>query len=138
MGDQGIDHKLTMGFHAPPYGRITDHPRLGSTAADGANGAFDLVSPEPGWTLTIIISDGRIAGELGGWEHVSVHAYRGGKSRIPTWKEMSFVKGLCWDPDDCVMQLHPSQSNYVNTHPHVLHLWRPIDREIPTPPIHLV
>jgi len=47
---------------------------------------------------------------------------------------MAFVKDLCWDDDDVVMQLHPRKADYVNDHPHTLHLWRPIDREIPTPP----
>lgn len=54
--------------------------------------------------------------------------------RTPNWKEMSYVKRLCWDEEDVVMQLHPRESEYVNCHPHVLHLWRPIDQEIPTPP----
>jgi hypothetical protein len=54
--------------------------------------------------------------------------------RTPTWREMSYVKDLCWDGEDVVMQLHPKRSEYVNNHPHVLHLWRPVDAEIPTPP----
>jgi hypothetical protein len=47
---------------------------------------------------------------------------------------MAYVKDLCWDAEDVVMQLHPRKSEYVNNHPHVLHLWRPVDVEIPTPP----
>jgi len=47
---------------------------------------------------------------------------------------MSWVKMLCWDPEDVVMQLHPRQSEYVNNHPNVLHLWRPVNEAIPTPP----
>jgi hypothetical protein len=112
---------------------------MSSTRADGNNGAFDIESPEPGWRLALIASDGSDPSIAEKWEHVSVHAFRGdlgrpSKLRTPTWREMSYVKRLCWDAEDVVMQLHPAESQYVNAHPHVLHLWRPIGREIPTPP----
>jgi len=136
-------------FHVPESARDTTHPQLGTTSADGNNGAFAVLSPEPGWTLQLICSDGsdpEFAADR--WEHVSVHAYRTsqtdvpqllGQSRVPkmrtpTWKEMAFIKNLCWDDEDVVMQLHPKRSEYVNQHPHVLHLWRPVDLVIPTPP----
>ena len=51
---------------------------------------------------------------------------------------MSYVKRLCWDAEDVVVQFHPRESEYVNCHPHVLHLWRPKHVEIPTPPSILV
>jgi hypothetical protein len=51
---------------------------------------------------------------------------------------MVFIKGLFWDDDDVVMQLHPKRSEYVNQHPHTLHLWRPMTATIPTPPASLV
>jgi len=130
-----------MSFHVPEAARNTTHPQLGSTSADGNNGAFYLESPEPGWRLALICSDGTGAPPFAVWEHVSVHAFRSGtrefsgaKTRTPTWKEMAYVKDLCWDAEDVVMQLHPRKSEYVNNHPHVLHLWRPVDVEIPTPP----
>jgi hypothetical protein len=130
-------------FHVPETARDTTHPLLGTTSADGNNGAFHLESPEPGWRLALICSDGT-APEVPdglGWEHVSVHAYirrLTPKMRTPTWKEMSYVKRLCWDGEDVVMQLHPRESEYVNCHPHVLHLWRPTLHAIPTPPAILV
>src|SRR4030095_1732030 len=116
-----------MSFHVPEASRVMDHPTMGSTAGDGNNGCFDLDSPEPGWRLVIICSDGSDVAEK--WEHVSVHAYRGRlgdprKMRVPTWREMSYIKDLCWDDEDVVMQLHPKKSEYVNNHPYVLHLWR--------------
>lgn len=100
-----------MSFHVPELSRITNHPRLGSTSADGNNGAFEFESPEPGWRLSIICSDSSGAeflcndtGEnLARWEHVSARAYRGRQSRTPTWKEMCYVKNLCWDDEDVVM-----------------------------------
>lgn len=71
-----------------------------------------------------------------GWEHVSVSAK--GKSRCPTWEEMCAVKNLFFAPEEVVMQLHPAQAEYVNVHPYCLHLWKPLLREIPTPPAILV
>jgi hypothetical protein len=136
-----------MSFHVPEAGRDTTHPQLGTDASYGNNGAFTLPSPEPGWTLQLICSDGTEEPGLPVWEHVSVHAYRTGAPlphfsgrtraitmRTPTWKEMAFVKDTCWDGEDVVMQLHPKHSEYVNQHPHVLHLWRPVHETIPTPP----
>lgn len=119
-----------MSFHVPELVRNTTHPQLASTVADGNNGAFDIESPEPGWRLAMIASDGM------GWEHVSVHAYRSLariQLRTPNWREMCYVKDLCWDVEDLVIQFHPRKSEYVNNHEQVLHLWRPTDREIPTP-----
>lgn len=130
-----------MAFHVPELMRDTKHPILGSTAANGNNGAFHLESPESGWRLMLIASDGSEAPDepTWQWEHVSVHAYRGdGRTRTPTWREMSYVKRLCWDAEDVVMQLHPRESEYVNCHPNVLHLWRPRNQDIPTPPQILV
>ena len=124
-----------MSLHPPLSGRITDHPTHASTNEDGANGAFLVQSPEPGWTLALIMSDGE------GWDHVSVHAFKrdGAILRTPTWKEMAFVKGLCWDGEDVVIQYHPAKSSYVNLHPHVLHLWRPTNgHHVPVPPIDFV
>jgi hypothetical protein len=69
-----------------------------------------------------------------GWEHVSIST----PTRCPTWEEMCRVKGWFWEPEDCVMQLHPPESNYVNCHPYCLHLWRPIEQEIPQPPSEFV
>lgn len=119
----------------PEVARLEHHPsnpEFDTTAADGNNGCFISASPEPGWALFFIASDGL------GWEHVSVHARRGERTRTPTWKEMAFIKRLCLDAEDVVMQLHPRESEYVNLHPHCLHLWRPTGAEIPTPPALLV
>lgn len=133
-------------FHVPERARITNHPTMSSSTSDGNNGAFDLASPEPGWRLALIASDSSepdLLAEYRDWEHVSVHAYRGQllqvrKMRTPTWREMVFVKDLFWDGEDIVMQLHPAKSEYVNNHPHVLHLWRPRHLPIPMPPRILV
>ena len=114
----------------PERARLTDL----SDASYGNNGAFLVDSPRPGWQLFFIASDGDdpMVPEAKGWEHVSVRAVRGQQSRIPAWDEMCHVKDLCWSADDVVMQLHPAKRDYINCHPHVLHLWR--HANIPTPP----
>lgn len=143
-----------MSFHVPELARITNHPIMGTTSADGNNGAFRVQSPEPGWWLYLICSDGNDPDvpEADGWEHVSVHAFRqrysevvgllgrtdAGATRTPTWKEMAYVKRLCWDAEDVVIQYHPRESEYVNCHENVLHMWRSRTQVIPTPPPMLV
>lgn len=75
-----------------------------------------------------------------GWEHVSVSIKKvtgnkisGEANRCPTWQEMCIVKYKFWSDEETVMQLHPPISEYISTHPYVLHLWKPIDKEIPRP-----
>ena len=95
--------------------------------------------------LQIIATSGR--GTRPEWEHVSVTAYYPKEKakgqwghvkeyRTPSWGEMCAIKDVFWDEEDCVMQLHPPKSDYVNCHNHVLHLWRPRERDvfIPRPP----
>jgi hypothetical protein len=130
-----------MSFHVPEYSRLSlaDDPRMGSTPAYGNNGVFTVPSPEPGWVLYLICSDGAdVPGPLGEWEHVSVSVRQRDKVRIATWKEMAFVKTCCWDDDDCVVQFHPRTADYVNVHPSVLHLWRWKGGDFPMPPIEAV
>jgi hypothetical protein len=97
---------------------------------DGLMGAFHIHSPNG--RMMVIISSG--PNNEYGWEHVSVSI----EGRTPNWGEMAFVKDLFWDEEETVMQLHPPKSQYVNCHPHCLHLWRPIDAVIPLPPAKLV
>jgi hypothetical protein len=75
-----------------------------------------------------------IASDGHGWEHVSVHVKENGFSETPTWDEMCEIKALFWDDEDCVIQYHPPKSDYVNNHPNVLHMWRPVGVEIQRPP----
>lgn len=105
-------------------GRIIDGV-YGSDASFGVYGAFDIAGP-CGERLRILSS----GGDETGWEHVSVSTHR----RTPNWQEMCFVKDLFWDEEECVMQLHPPLSTWINNHPFCLHLWRPTVREIPLPP----
>lgn len=91
-------------------------------------GAF-LVKLRPGGPAFKVIAS---SGE--GWDHVSISL----PGRCPTWSEMSAFKDLFFEPEDAVMQLHPPVSDYVNLHPFCLHLWRPLEAEIPLPPSWMV
>ncbi len=73
-----------------------------------------------------------------GWEHVSLRAKDYSGERVPTWSEMCWAKDLFWDDEECVAQLHPPKSEYVNCHPNVLHLWREVGAQFPRPPSLLV
>jgi hypothetical protein len=105
-----------MTFHVPEQRRLKTG-QLASDESYGNNGAFGLPPLLANRRLYVIASDGM------GWEHVSVHAYQGAKTRIPSWEEMCYVKAIFWDAEDVVMQLHPRESEYVNNHAAVLHLW---------------
>ena len=65
-----------------------------------------------------------------GFEHLSVST----PVRTPTWEEMCKMKEIFWEDDEICMQLHPKKEEYVNNHNYCLHIWKPIDKEIPTPP----
>lgn len=116
-----------MSFHVPNNNRIR-YGAMGSGDFYGNNGAFAIDFSNRSLAM-VIASDGE------GWEHVSVRMVEKatGKDRTPTWAEMCRIKDLFWDDQDCVIQYHPPRSEYVNNHPHVLHLWRPVDKEIPLP-----
>ena len=69
-----------------------------------------------------------------GFEHCSVSM----PTRCPSWEQMCVMKELFWKDDEVCMELHPAKDNYVNNHPYCLHIWRPINQEIPIPPTIMV
>jgi hypothetical protein len=100
----------------------------------GAYGRFVIQGP-CGEQLVIVASGADADDKVSeGWEHVSISTRR----RPPNWQEMCFVKDLFWDEQECVIQFHPPRSEYVNNHPHCLHLWRPTDNHVRLPPSILV
>lgn len=116
-------------FHVPEkYRFYKPGDKYHSTPAYGNNGKFFI--PRKKIILQCMASDGE------GWEHVSVSTAK----RCPNWPEMCFIKELFWDDEDLVVQYHPAKSNYINVHPHCLHLWRPVylDVQIPVPPLIMV
>lgn len=95
---------------------------------DEHNGCFLI--PIDNKDFIVIASDGLE------WEHVSVSIKN--VDRCPKWNEMCKIKEMFFEDEEVVMQLHPKKTEYVNIHNYTLHLWRPIIREIPTPPIYMV
>lgn len=115
-------------FHVPNSNRLRKHPTMGSDDSYGNNGVF--IVHYPGLAITCIASDGL------DWQHVSVTIPE--TKKCPSWGIMSFVKNIFWDEEDCVIQYHPPKSVYINNHPDCLHLWRPINKEIPIPDTKLI
>ena len=112
-------------LHVPNKCRVRKGP-MGSDDSNGNNGAFMVPHPNRASSLdfSVICSDGM------GWEHVSISL----RSRTPTWAECCFIKGLFWDDEDLVVQLHPPRSQWINNHNHCLHLWRSVTHTFPVPP----
>ena len=122
-----------MAFKVPEQYRNYEHEVQltgASMRGDETHGCFGINS-KAARRLTIIAS-----GSLG-WEHVSVTCRQGKKQRTPTWEEMCFVKAQFWGPEDCVIQFHPPESEYVN-HTEALHLWRQVGVDIERPPMEFV
>lgn len=108
--------------------RLTDDEMFASPA--GVNyGAFFVECR--GVQLTVFSSG---TDEETGWEHVSVST----RFRTPTWEEMCFIKDLFWRDDEVVLQFHPAKKDYVDNHPHCLHMWRPLRQTIEMPPVNTV
>lgn len=105
----------------------------GPGAALGAHksiaGCFEVPSKVDGQTLRIILSKGQY-----GWDHASISKRR----RTPTWGEMEYVRRLFFEDHEAVMQYHAPIAEYVDGsvlgHPYCLHLWRPLNEKIPSPP----
>jgi hypothetical protein len=106
-------YRLTSDDVVAYYGSIGDHE----------NGAFVVRSPVDGQNMMIIASSSE------GWDHVSCSR----KNRCPNWEEMEHVKRLFFRDGETAMQLHVPPSEHISVHPFCLHLWRPLDQEIPKP-----
>ena len=60
-----------------------------------------------------------------GWEHLSVSM----PSKTPSWDQMCVMKDIFFEEEEECFEYHPKKSEYVNIHPHCLHIWRPIMTE---------
>lgn len=80
---------------------------------------------------------GKVVGSVvwsngGGWEHVSFAPYN--RRVLPSWHDMCRIKDMFFYEEETVVQYHPAKSEYVNNVPNCLHLWRPLEIELPKPP----
>ena len=112
--------RIEGAFGAPVWAEKHRVSLPGYPRGDRQNGAFLFVDKG----LKVIISAGA------GWEHVSVSR----KSRVPTYDDMAWIAQTFWRRDQTVMQLHVPAADHINVAEHCLHLWRPIDQDIPRPP----
>lgn len=105
---------------------IMDNPKVTAlqSGEDGGAGYVNLGGQPLAKQPQVIWSFG------GGWDHVSVSYY----DRCPTWEEMCKVKDIFFYPEECCVEYHPEKQNYVNYHNYCLHIWKPQDVELPTPP----
>jgi hypothetical protein len=104
--------------------------RSGEAATDdtaGFNGHF--LVPLDGELWFVGLSDGL------GWRHLSV--YNAQKKLIPSWYTMCRLKDAFFGDLDWVVQFHPGKDDYINDHPGCLHLWQPLDEELPRPHLSL-
>lgn len=69
-----------------------------------------------------------------GWEHLSVSM----PHKTPSWEQMCQMKNIFWGEDEVCVEYHPRKEDYVNNHEHCLHIWKPTETELPTPPSILV
>lgn len=106
--------------------RALERLRVIEVGYDG--GCGEVYFPAQREPLLVIWSSGE------GWEHVSVSL----KKRCPTWDEMCRIKNMFWNDEETVVQYHPPKSEYVNTHPYCLHLWRKKGEDFERPPKGLV
>lgn len=100
---------------------------IARTAPDGGCGEIFQLGKR--WA-SVIWSNGA------GWEHVSVAPYN--RRIVPSWDDMCRLKDMFFREDETVVQYHPAKSEYVNNVPNCLHLWRPTEAEMPTPPAIMV
>lgn len=96
---------------------------MGSEGEDGWNGAF--IVPVDGEMWQVILSDGM------GWRHLSVTNAQ--KRQLPTWHIMCRMKDLFFGDEDWAVEFHPPKEAYINDHDFVLHLWQPLNEELPKP-----
>lgn len=109
--------------------KVDGYPLMAGTG----QGWFKLIHPETGAGLMCLVCDGTDWEKglpLPKWEHVSVRKVVG----TPLWREMAFVKAAFWMPEECVVEFHPPQADYVNIKDNCLHLWKPIGIDFPMPP----
>ena len=69
-----------------------------------------------------------------GWEHLSISH----KNKTPSWDVMCEIKDIFFKEDEVCVQYHPKKEDYVNNHPHCLHIWRNYEQEFITPPYWMV
>lgn len=97
---------------APAEFLRTPHPLIGPFVYN------DLVTR----SLAVICS-AQVEADGKRWIHVSCSR----ADRLPSWKDLRRVKDVFVGVHRKAVQVFPAQSEYVNVHPNVLHLWACLD-----------
>ena len=137
------EHHLILSMELSKLHYLEKYRVLSGTFASGPelgmNGVF--IIPHPAQKKVEFIC---IVSDKGGWKHISVSMQRQlprrkeTVKRCPTWDEMCYIKQLFFEAEESAVQYHPPESQYKNLHPFVLHLWRPLEIEMPFPPLDYV
>jgi hypothetical protein len=86
---------------------------------------------EGSWVIAAQLGDILVVASNGlGWDHVSVSL----SYRCPLYDEMKAIKQTFFREDEWAMELHAPVNDHISRHPFCLHLWRPQNVAIPTPP----
>lgn len=108
--------------------RTEEARRFFAGYGDHEAGLFIVAYPRTGVALKVIASTER------GWDHVSVSL----PNRCPNWLEMEHIKRMFFREEETAMQIHVPPAEHISLHPFCLHLWRPLNCDIPRPPNDLV
>lgn len=134
MSRRGKKHRGVGLEHLPPAG--------GGLDPVGVNWTHDVMPRvlPPDWVLIEVVEDGArwrhrtgmvvlasASQELDGrrWLHVSCSRPR----RLPNWSEFKEVKDIFIGRHKKAIQILPTQKEYVNIHPNVLHLFHCLDED---------
>ena len=114
--------------------RRTVNPIFGNWGTDPGDDFGMFIFHEGRTQLRVIVAPG----DETGWEHVSVsclylNAHGKPVKRVPTWAEMCRMKAAFFLLDECVVEFHPPEEDYVNNAPNCLHLWRWTRGDFPMP-----
>src|SRR3990167_1384383 len=83
----------------------------------------DYVYRDVGGRKLTVICSARVERDGRRWMHVSCSR----PSSLPTWEDLRLVKDTFIGIERKAIQVLPPQSEYVNLHPYVLHLWSCLD-----------
>lgn len=97
--------------------------QMASSETDGFNGHF--LVPMEGELWLVQISDGM------GWKHISISNAQ--KKVLPNWTVMSRMKDAFFADDEWAVQYFPAKEDYINSCEWCLHIWSPLNEQLPVP-----
>lgn len=116
------------------YRAIDWEMRAVGAVGDARGGCFIIKYSKPHQPFETPSTLRVMAASGGGWDHISVSL----ADRCPTWEEMEYVRKLFAKPNEVWLQFGVPSKDHINVHPHCLHWWRPLHREVRLPPTAMV